>query len=126
MKFAIVLLMFIIYVQSSAAQDAIPDSIKMLGKYIAKFGGCFQQRFWRDVQPIRCKKNGNFIACVCDNQKQIAEILIRNIYDCIDPKMPFIDAIRKLSADIGDIGLSAVCGAYRGDIDDGNQLEGPE
>ncbi|KAM4059457.1 hypothetical protein HRG_011517 [Hirsutella rhossiliensis] len=100
----------------------IPDNIKALGKDLARFGGCFLQRFWNDAKHIncgQCKKGGdyhesNLVSCICNNQDKVSHKIRRSFNVCVDQKAPFSKIIKEVGADVGGLGISALCGAYHG------------
>ncbi|PHH90482.1 hypothetical protein CDD83_3549 [Cordyceps sp. RAO-2017] len=97
----------------------IPENIKQFGKDIARFGGCFLERIWSDSKHIHCGscKEGtknNIVDCVCRNQDKLAHDIRVNFNVCVDKRAKFSGLLREVGADIGGLGLSALCGAYEG------------
>ncbi|EQL03488.1 hypothetical protein OCS_00789 [Ophiocordyceps sinensis CO18] len=99
----------------------IPENLKGLARDLARFGGCFIERFWIDAQHIQCGgcgkggyRKSNLVSCVCKNEVQVSKKLRRTLNTCVDPKAPFSNIIKSVGSDLGSIGLSGLCGAYLG------------
>ncbi|KAJ6625920.1 hypothetical protein Bhyg_17097, partial [Pseudolycoriella hygida] len=103
MKFGVILVLFACAKFSMALfgldlfkPNPVPGNLKQFGKDISRLAGCFLHRFWNDCKRIHCGDNANLADCICNNTA------------------PFSGIIKEIGADIGGLGLSALCGAYEG------------